>query len=349
MAYDPRREDYQRLGLRFARTLDSSDAFGAARAITSFSRRYAQSRDSLPQSDEDRAFHLVAEATDIIDYQLPFTTDEAAPSMLDSAELLLDEAMDLDASCHDARRMKAAATCASFEGYYRFLSNGADEVRQACSERQAHAREEYRGPNVELAADIAMRPYLRWLSTLAGKALICGRYGKTVRLANDLLAIDPSDQCDVRFTAALAYAKLEDERGLDDLAERCRGIDGAGDDAWLLLARVALAHKRRDLPGAQEALGAMMRAYPHAAVTLVRQDELPDGVFSRLAVAPHSEDELILAVSEATVLLQEGRDESDKGVLGRWIASEPSVVAAAKSDETYSDADEFGEMARERH
>ena len=35
---------------------------------------------------------------------------------------------------------------------------------------------------------------------------------------------------------------------------------------------------------------------------------------------PYSEDELILAVSEATVLLQEGDDKSGRGVLGSWIA-----------------------------
>ena len=67
MACDPRREDYLRLGLRFARSLSGGDPFVSARASSSFARRYAFLRDSLPQSDADRAFHLVAEATDLID------------------------------------------------------------------------------------------------------------------------------------------------------------------------------------------------------------------------------------------------------------------------------------------
>ena len=60
MAHDPRREDYQRLSLRFAEELDKGDPADAARAFASFGRRFAQDRDGLPQTDADRAFHLVA-------------------------------------------------------------------------------------------------------------------------------------------------------------------------------------------------------------------------------------------------------------------------------------------------
>ena len=326
MSFDPRREDYQRLGLRFARTLDAKDPFGAARAISTFSRRYDQNRDALPQSDDDRAFHLVAEATDLIDYQLPFASDETVQPLLDNAGKYLDEALDLDAQCHDATRMKAASECLSFESYYRFLEENAPKVRESCLRRRDAARKEF-GPRAELAGDIALRPYLRWASTEAAKALICGRYSRTIEISQELLELDPTDQCDVRFTAALAYAKLEDEAGLEGLVRtrnvrlsRSTGPEHA--DAWLLMARVALAYKRRDFDRAHEWLSRITETYPHALETLSRQDELPDGVFARLAVAPYSEDELILAVSEATVLLQEGRDESGRGTLGTWIASQ---------------------------
>ena len=66
MAFDPKREDYQRLALRFAHELDAGDPMIAARSFASFGRRFAQDRDSLPQSDSDRAFHLVTLATDLI-------------------------------------------------------------------------------------------------------------------------------------------------------------------------------------------------------------------------------------------------------------------------------------------
>lgn len=334
MSFDPQREDYQRLGLRFARTLDNRDPFGAARAASTFSRRFAQNRDSLPQSDGDRAFHLVAVATDLIDYQLPFASETAGDTLVQSAEKLLDEAIDLDERCHDARRMASATRSPSFEEFYRFLDDGRGAVREDClRERDATST----GRRDALARDLAMRPYLRWATTESGKALICGRYATSLAIAREVLAEDPLDQGDVRFTAALALAKLEDHKGLDELVASTTQARASrvSEDAWTLLARVALGHKRRDFSSARDALRELLVSYPHAAATLTRQDELPDGVFSRLAVAPASEDELILAVSEATVLLEEGRGPQDgqgSGPLGEWIAHEPLVTEALSRD-----------------
>ena len=79
MAHDPRREDYQRLALRFVRTIDPQDP-AAAREFTDFGRRFAQERDSLPQTDADRAFHLVCRATELIDYKLPFAEPDRRQS-----------------------------------------------------------------------------------------------------------------------------------------------------------------------------------------------------------------------------------------------------------------------------
>ena len=75
-------------------------------------------------------------------------------------------------------------------------------------------------------------------------------------------------------------------------------------------------------PAGQKRVAKLIELYPQAAVTLARQRELPDGVFSRLSVPPFSEDELILAVSEATVLTQEGRDSLGRGTLGSWLLQE---------------------------
>ena len=49
-------------------------------------------------------------------------------------------------------------------------------------------------------------------------------------------------------------------------------------------------------------------------------------MFARLAMPPFSEDELILAVSECTVLLQEGRDVSGHGAFGAWVRKEASLL-----------------------
>lgn len=86
------------------------------------------------------------------------------------------------------------------------------------------------------------------------------------------------------------------------------------------LARLSLAHKSHDMTLARQLLERLANTYKGCASALISQTELPDGVFARLAVPPYSEDELILAISEATVLLQEGDDKSGRGVLGSWIA-----------------------------
>ena len=85
----------------------------------------------------------------------------------------------------------------------------------------------------------------------------------------------------------------------------------------MLLSRCALAYKRRDFDGARTQLRRIIDGYPHAALNLMDQKELPEGVFSRLAVGPGTEDELMLAISEATVLLLDGRYP-----FGAWVEEE---------------------------
>ena len=109
MAFYPQHEDYQRMSLRFARTVGGSDPYRAAREMMSFPRRFRSMRDSLPQTDSDRAFHLVSRATDIIDYRLPFVDEASVEPLIAEARKLLDEAIELDETCSDARRMREIA------------------------------------------------------------------------------------------------------------------------------------------------------------------------------------------------------------------------------------------------
>ena len=327
MALDPHTEDFQRLGMRFAASLDGTDPFSAARAVADFGRRYRQQRDRLPQTDADRAFGLVTRATDLIDYQLPFSTDEGASRLVVEARKLLLEALDVDRRCHDARRMLAAAESPSPNDCQHFLSDGAEAVRADCE--RARAATDLPGEAAEVASALAMRPYVRWLAAQAACALVCGRYRLCVRLAHELLGLDPTDAADVRLTLALAYAKLEDDAALDTL---CRHAGPSSGLAWYALARMACAFKRGDRAGAEREVSLLLRAYPHAGTTLSRQDDLPDGVFARIVVAPMGEDELILATSEATVLLQEGCDASERGTLGSWLAGLDSVARAQEAD-----------------
>lgn len=349
MAFDAKWEDYQRLLLRFALSRVGTNPREAAKAYTAFGRTYAQDRDSLPQTDDDRAFHLVAEATMLVDYKLPFATDEEAETIISHGHRLLEEALTLDPSCHDARRMDAASRCPSFESYYDFLREGEAEVRAKCEEARAVALRGDVPELVEIQADLAIQPHLRWQATLAEKALICGRNKETLRICDELLRADPRDIADTRFTASLAYAKLEDEQGLDQLEARCRelSIPRVPQDAWMLISRLSIAQRRRDFARARQLITKIAELYPNAIVTLARQQELPDGVFARLAVIPFSEDELVLAVSEATVLTQEGRDSLGRGTLGSWLLQECLSQATVKQlEELRKDIDMAALMER---
>lgn len=328
MAFDPQREDYQRLGLRYARTLDARDAASATRAFAAFGRKFAQDRDALPQSDSDRAFHLVAMATKLIDYELPFATDDHAQELIENGHRLLDEALTLDPQCYDALRMKTAALSNSFEDFLSFLSERADEVRAHCDQRAREEAADETGERARMCADLALRPYLRWLATQAEQALICGRNKEALRVALECLRLDPCDAADARFTAAYAYAKLEDAAGLEAHAHAVReaGVTRPDNDAWTLIARMALCFKQLDRSGAQQWLDQLLRTYPHAAEALIRQAELPDGIFARLATVPYSEDELIVALSEGAVLLQEGVDPMGRGTLSTWLSEQTAKL-----------------------
>lgn len=335
MAFNPQHEDYQRLWLRYARTLNGETGTNATRAFAQFGNKFARSYDELPQTDADRAFHLVSQATILIDYQAPFVTEPAYPEIEKRTLALLNEALTLDSTCFDALRMKAALELKSFEGYYDFLAQQADQVRSSYEERrrELEARpnegEPHAGDRFQLELELLQRPYLRWLAAWAEEALICGRNRQALRIVEEAFRVDGRDAADLRFTAALALAKLEDAPGLDELASHARipGCTRASDDAWMQLAQLGLAFKANDDAQANAALNRLLESYPHAAETLIRQAEIPDGLFSRFAAVPYSEDELIVATSEATVLLQEGRDENGHGSLSSWI-----IQTCAKRD-----------------
>lgn len=349
MAHDPKREDYLRLSLRFVHELDAGDPAAATRAFATFGRRFAQDRDSLPQSDADRAFYLMALACEVVDYRLPFAAEAQADELIARGKSLLDEALSLDPACFDALRMRSSTECPTVEERYQFLVEREPEVHAACEAARtqalagegAESEDAVRTDRAALAADLAMRPWLRWMASVAEEALICGRNRACIDACERLLAADPYDSCDVRFTLAYALAKLEDEEGLAELGRRYATISPLrpDDDPWILLARTALAHKRCDFATARACLGQILASYPNAGAALIRQMELPDGEFSRLHVAPYSEDELILAVSEGIVLFQEGVDRTGKGVFGAWVAKtvaelDPSAAAVVRAQET---------------
>ena len=231
---------------------------------------------------------------------------------------------------------------ATNDAYVAYLIDRRPEVAESVRARTSQATDPY---DQEFMRDLGRRPYLRWLGALAAQALIAGKYRLALSTAEDALELAPEDPGDVRHTATLALAKLEATR--DELAafrrrhataylppapfRRRHTKQERPADAWTLIAELACAYHELDFSGATRALRTLMRAYPRTAEALYYQAEFPEGLFARVHVIPGSEDELILALSESTPLLQEGLGATRYlrvACLASWIASHPLVTDA---------------------
>lgn len=323
-AMSPRAEDFERLAVRWADAIHSDDGYPSmVAAIAAFPEHYLADRDALPQNDSDRAFWLVCRASEILDRGIYEVADDAAAmEMAQQATALLDEALVLDPNCHDAKRMRYALDRPSRDDMVSWLSDNADDVRESCLKAAAAA--ELVPPDGHWGLSVYLRPYLRWLLSLANEQLNCGRYRCSLEVCDKLLELDANDVAGARMVAAYDYVKLEDAEGLAGLIGRFPGEK----NAWFLLARCFMAYKQRRLDDAAAILHEIVRTYPSAGYTLALQEELPSGLFScHLEFAPMSADELYIAMSEASVVTDENCGDYVSALAG-WIAADEKVVEA---------------------
>ena len=323
MAFDPKKEDFDRLFIHHLIETGATEPPNSQQ-FNSYVAHFSDNPDTLITSDEDKAFHLMAQAVEKIDYLLPTVNElEGKPLELDSQKLLA-RACELDPHCFDALRMHQAMACTALEDHFQYLVEQEEEVHQICIEKGTAAAKGVSEEFAEAVVELAMRPYYRWLSALATRALLSGRTKAAIFYGQKLFSLDPTDFGDIRFTLALAYAKLENIDGLAKLEKQYETVfpPRPPDDAWMALARMALAFKENNREYANDLLDKLLARYETGALTLFMQRDLPEGEYARLNVEPYSEDELILAVSEAAVLLQEGNDFTGRGIFGRWLGGE---------------------------
>ena len=338
MAFDPVQEDCHRLILGAMRR--GGAALTDARFVQKCMGLFEHDTDRLIACDADRSFHLTAKATEILDYRIPFlNNDTEAERDAKRAEDMLREACSLDPGNWDAKRMLVALTAGSNDEYVSFLQEHCAELEDELTRRIAAAESDY---DREAACDLMRRPYLRWLAALSSKLLISGRYRMALDVAEKSLAYSPIDQAGVHYTAVLALAKLEctDEELMSfrsshiiafrDLESpfapirRSRNLQ----DPWTLIAQMGIAYHSFDYGAAETVLRQLLGSCPNAAECLYFQTEFPDGVYARVSVEPGSQDELILALSEATPLLQEGLGAPDNAGFAAWIATHDLVRSA---------------------
>lgn len=335
MAFDPIQEDCHRLVLEALRrdNIPLTDGAAVERLMEQFTRNPAP----LIVHDRDRAGHLIAKVVEAVDYRIPFIPDDAQAEQEEAAaENMLREATELDPTNWDAQRMLTALTANSNEEYVQYLVSKRDEVEHDLALKIASAQDPYER---EAAGDLTRRPYLRWLAALASRALISGRYRMSLEAANRSLDFAPNDPAGVRHTAMLAMAKLEypaeelkrfrSAHSVPYLANtplRRRPKDAERDlDPWTLIALMSAAWRELDYEGAEHYLRILARSCPHAAEALYFQTEFPDGVYARVNVGVGSTDELVLALSEATPVLQEGLGAPDNASFAAWVATNDIV------------------------
>ncbi len=354
MAFDPVQEDCLRLILA-AMERDGADPTSDAAFIERAGEVYRLDPSSLIRTDRDRSFHLVAKATELVDYRAPFAPSEAeAERQFAAAEDYLREAVDLDPGNWDAQRMLATIRSASDDSLVDYLL----ENLPAVAAQARRLVEGARGPYArEFARDLGLRPHQRWLAALASRLLIAGRYRMALKYAEQALASNPLDPAGARHTGMLALGKLEVEpeelrryrsRHADAYQDRASSrtgrLGGHRPDAWSLITEMSLAYRSYDYERATSLLRALMRSFPHPAQALYFQAEFPDGVFSRVRVEAGSDDELVLALSEATPLLQEGMGTPDAASFAVWIA-EHELVQASLTDQDRALMDQMGDGA----
>ena len=339
MAFDPIQEDCLRLILQSMRR-EGIFPLDDASFIEHGMEQFRTDPSKLITCDADRSFHLMAKATEILDYRLPFLTDETQVDRQEmQAENYLREAVDLDASNWDARRMLAALDSPTNDAYVSYLLDNREAVERDLLATVDAANDAY---SREYASDLARRPLLRWFAATASRAVIAGQYRLALHTVEESLAFAPADPAGIRHTGMLALAKLEASHqdikqyrarhaisyGTAGPLRRRHHMTEKSLDAWTLLAELSVFYRSFDYTSADRTLHQLMRAYPNAAEPLLYQAEFPDGLFCRVNVVPGSQDELILAISEATPLLQEGLGTPDNACFAAWIANHRFIKSA---------------------
>ena len=172
---------------------------------------------------------------------------------------------------------------------------------------------------VDLADDVFAHPWLRAMAAWARWAFESTRHRRAVAIARVSLDLSPRDVYGCRDTLALAYARLEDEKGLDEL-DRSFGRAGS---AWIAVGRTILLYKLDRLSAARRALKGYVQLYDGGAFALARPAWVEPYLPDRPAFAPGTFEECVLAIHESEPLITDTPD-----FIG-WCHAQPGFDEAA--------------------
>lgn len=171
----------------------------------------------------------------------------------------------------------------------------------------------------DLWDDVFARPRLRVRAALAVKALDAANVTMALDTARDLMDAMAGDELGMRYTAALALARLEDEKGFDALDARF----GRHGNAWSNLARTLMLFKLDRMAAARRALAGFTSLNEGAAYALLRPTYVEPYLPYRPDAKPGSYEEAVLAVHEADPIVVDAPD------FVNWCASQPGMTEQA--------------------
>lgn len=169
--------------------------------------------------------------------------------------------------------------------------------------------------------DAFARPSLRVRAAAARFCLATTHARMAAILCNKSLEEAPSDALGLRYTLALAQARLEDEDGLDELDAR---FERCG-NAWMHLARTLLMFKLDRMPAARRALRGYASLCEGGAYALARPVYVERYIPDRPAFKQGSFEEAILANHEADPIVMDTPD-----FVG-WALTNDSFAEAGRS------------------
>ena len=259
-----------------------------------------QNPEAYIDSDAERAFALLAQAMrkfnesarddDLLDDDQYMAARNKRFETLRSA---CQAALSLDAACLDAQLLLTLATV----GRPDKLLDALCELEEKCADGPAFAQLDWGNP--------WDRARLRLRAAISRTCADCACWKMALETANSVLGVTESagDPLGARNTAALAYARLEDEEGLNAL--EARFTQG---NAWTSLARCLLLYKLERTPAARRSLRGFAQLNQGAAYAMMRpvfvEIYLPD----RPDYAPGSFEEAMAAVHEAEVIIADTPD-----------------------------------------
>lgn len=205
-----------------------------------------------------------------------------------------DAAIELDAGCLDAHLLRALATI-----------ERPDKLLDALLDLEEKFKDDDRPVDQLEWGDVWSRPRLRLRAAVArtcGDAA-CWKMARDAAESVLRATEKDGDPLGARNTAALAYARLEDEEGLNALEARW-----SQGNAWSNLARCLLLYKLGRMPAARRALRGYGQLTKGAAYALLKPMYVEVFLPDRPELAPGSFDEALAAVHEAEVIIADTPD-----------------------------------------